>query len=121
MKSRKGNKTCKTCGQIILEKEQSLTPFQLSDKQEEELIELLTKKAFKASMDKLKPLLDKLEEAAKQQAQERAAMNTNPNTPLTYQEQIQNLQQTAKEKIQMQELKINKRMQNLQSKIIKRR
>lgn len=120
MKSKKGDKTCKKCGQIILDKEPSITPLALTADQEDEIIENITKKAIKATMTKLKPLLDKLEEAAKQQAQERAASQNNTTDALSYQEQIQNIQNAAKERIQLQELKISKRMQNLQSKIVKR-
>ncbi len=119
MTTGKGNKTCKKCGQVILEKITSSTPIGLSNEQEDAIVKSLTKKAIKATMAKLKPFLDKLEEAAKQQAQEHANMNTN-DAPLSYQEQVQNIQDATKKKIQIQELKINKRLQSLQSKIAKR-
>lgn len=91
-------------------------------KHEESIIEDIKQKAVKATMDAIKPLLDKLEEANNQQKQQLSQQQQQAQNPavLSYEDQIKNMQVLANEKLKMQELKIQQKMQSLQTKITKR-
>ena len=85
------------------------------EEHKEELINEIKDKAVKATMETITPLLEKLQEASKQSAQEIVA-----DAELSYEDQIKQLQTVAKEKMKMQELKIAEKMKLLQTKIAKR-
>ena len=83
-------------------------------KNEEEIIADIKNKALKATLQALLPLLDKLEEASKQQAKEAAQ-----NPIINYENQLQRIQANAVEKMKLQEQRVQARMQALQHRIIK--
>jgi|GEM_PF-3427454 hypothetical protein len=98
----------------ILEKE-AVMPFVLSH--EDEIINYIKDKATKETLKSLAPLLEKLEEAVKQQQayQQPVAAAHNPAVPMSYEEQLKKLQETSKGRIKEKELKITERMNKLQA------
>ena len=98
-------------------KKDDKTPKEIIKENEATIIESITKKAVKATMEQLQPLLDKLEEASKQLDQERNVTN---NSNLNYEDQLLKMQNIAKDRLKQKELKIAKKVQDLQSKITSR-
>lgn len=101
----------------ILEQE-DVMPFVITH--EDEIINYIKDKATKETLKSLAPLLEKLEEAVKQQQAYQqstpvaAANATNP-VPMNYEEQLKKLQEASKGKIKEKELKIVERMNKLQA------
>ena len=96
----------------VVEKE--IMPFVL--RHEEEIINYIKDKAIKETMKSLAPLLEKLEEAVKQQdsAQVQAVTPDPPDTPvMNYEEQLKKLQEASTAKVKEKELKIMDRMNKL--------
>ncbi len=85
-------------------------------KNEEEIIADIKNKALKATLTALQPLLDKLEEASKQQAIE---SSKNQNPVLSYENQLERMQATALEKMKIQEQRIEARMKTLHNRMSK--
>ncbi|WP_298513116.1 hypothetical protein [uncultured Kordia sp.] len=86
----------------------------IAHENEEEIIAYIKKKALKATLEAIQPLLDKLEEAAQQQ---KKAANQNPT--ISYENQLQKLQANALDKMKIQEQRIQARMQTLQNRMSK--
>ena len=99
---------------VIIEQEEVM-PFVLSH--EDEIINYIKDKATKETLKSLAPLLEKLEEAVKQQQsyQQPAAAASNPGVPMSYEEQLKKLQETSKSRIKEKELKITERMNKLKA------
>lgn len=83
---------------------------------EDEIIQYIKEKATKETLKSLAPLLEKLEEAVKQQQQETSSQNSTPHA-INYDEQLKNLQEISKEKVKAQEIKIAERLSKLQAKL----
>jgi len=97
----------------ILEQD-TVMPFVLSH--EDEIINYIKDKATKETLKSLAPLLEKLEEAVKQQqAYQPVAAVHNPAVPMSYEEQLKKLQETSRGRIKEKELKITERMNKLQA------
>jgi hypothetical protein len=94
--------------------EEDIMPFVISH--EDEIINYIKDKATKETLRSLAPLLEKLEEAVKQQQayQQPIAAANNPAAPMSYEEQLKKLQETSKGRIKEKELKIAERMNKLQ-------
>ncbi|RNA61991.1 hypothetical protein D1631_08605 [Chryseobacterium nematophagum] len=88
-------------------------------KREDEIIQYIKDKATKETLKSLAPLLEKLEEAVKQQQATIPAPSANVlNTAvLNYEDQLKNLQEISKEKIKAKELKVAERLNKLQARI----
>jgi len=96
----------------IIEKE--IMPFVL--RHEDEIITYIRDKAIKETMKSLAPLLEKLEEAVKQQEipQVQTATPTQADPPMmNYEEQLKRLQEASTAKVKEKELKIMDRMNKL--------
>ncbi|CAD0220206.1 hypothetical protein [Chryseobacterium sp. JV274] len=97
----------------IVEKE--IMPFVL--RHEEEIINYIRDKAVKETMKSLGPLLEKLEEAVKQQESPQAQETIPPpqaDPPMmNYEEQLKRLQEASTAKVKEKELKIIDRMNKL--------
>jgi len=97
----------------IIEKE--IMPFVL--RHEEEIINYIRDKAVKETMKSLAPLLEKLEEAVKQQELPQVQEATPPpqaDPPMmNYEEQLKRLQEASTAKVKEKELKIMDRMNKL--------
>jgi hypothetical protein len=94
--------------------EEDLMPFVISN--EDEIINYIKDKATKETMKSLAPLLEKLEEAVKQQqAYQAAAPETGNPVAMTYEEQLKKLQDASRGKVKEKELKIAERMTKLQA------
>lgn len=92
-----------------VEKEE-LMPFVISH--EEEIIGYIKEKAVKETMSHLSPLLEKLEEAVKQQQANQEAQAATGSLMISGQEdRLKNLQETFRKK----ELKVAERLQQLQA------
>lgn len=89
----------------------SAMPFVLSH--EDEIINYIKDKATKETLKSLAPLLEKLEEAVKQQEAYQSPAAASPVT-MNYDEQLKKLQETSVVKIKEKELKIAERMNKLQ-------
>ncbi|EDP96237.1 hypothetical protein U8527_09005 [Kordia algicida OT-1] len=118
MKNSVSQHVCPHCKQPITANNSSQNLSEVISKNEDEIVEEIKTKAVKATMKAIRPLLDKLEEAAKQQSQE-AQQSTNTATP-DFQSQMQMMQAAAREKMKMRELKVQAKMRNFQGKIAKR-
>lgn len=82
---------------------------------EDEIIQYIKDKATKETMKSLAPLLEKLEEAVKQQQQISPPQSSIVNpTMVNYEEQLKSLQEISKEKIKAKELKVAERFNKLQ-------
>lgn len=82
---------------------------------EDEIIQYIKDKATKETMKSLAPLLEKLEEAVKQQQQISSPQSSIVNpTMVNYEEQLKSLQEISKEKIKAKELKVAERFNKLQ-------
>ncbi|CAM3125911.1 hypothetical protein DRF59_18155 [Chryseobacterium flavum] len=97
--------------------EEDIMPFIISH--EDEIINYIKDKATKETLKSLSPLLEKLEEAVKQQQAFQqstpvAAASANP-VPMSYEEQLKKLQEASKGRIKEKELKIVERMNKLQA------
>ncbi|PWN63947.1 hypothetical protein [Chryseobacterium viscerum] len=94
--------------------EKEIMPFVL--RHEDEIVSYIKDKAIKETMKSLAPLLEKLEEAVKQQesAQTQIATQAPPETPvMNYEEQLKKLQEASSAKVKEKELKIMDRMNKL--------
>lgn len=94
--------------------EKEIMPFVL--RHEDEIVNYIKEKAVKETMKSLAPLLEKLEEAVKQQesVQTQPAATDPPETPvMNYEEQLKKLQEASSAKIKEKELKIMDRMNKL--------
>lgn len=82
---------------------------------EDEIIQYIKDKATKETLKSLAPLLEKLEEAVKQQ-QQMSPPQTSIVDPamINYDEQLKSLQEISKEKIKAKELKVAERFNKLQ-------
>lgn len=80
---------------------------------EDEIISYIKDKATKATLKSLAPLLEKLEEAVKQQEAYQSPATAAPVT-MNYEDQLKKLQETSAMKIKEKELKIAERMNKLQ-------
>jgi hydrogenase maturation factor len=99
---------------VVLEQEEVMS-FVLTH--EDEIINYIKDKATKETLKSLAPLLEKLEEAVKQQQayQQPVLTSNNSPTPMNYDEQLKKLQETSKNRIKEKELKITERMNKLQA------
>ncbi|ASK30003.1 hypothetical protein CEY12_07725 [Chryseobacterium sp. T16E-39] len=94
--------------------EDEVLPFVL--RHEDEIINYIKDKATKETMKSLAPLLEKLEEAVKQQQAYQAAVPAAGNpVAMTYEEQLQKLQETSRGRVKEKEMKIAERMSKLQA------
>ncbi|WP_426479391.1 hypothetical protein ACP3T3_08065 [Chryseobacterium sp. CBSDS_008] len=94
--------------------EKEIMPFVL--RHEDEIVNYIKEKAVKETMKSLAPLLEKLEEAVKQQesVQTQPAATYPPETPvMNYEEQLKKLQEASSAKVKEKELKIMDRMNKL--------
>jgi len=95
--------------------EKEIMPFVL--RHEEEIINYIRDKAIKETMKSLAPLLEKLEEAVKQQESSQAQEAIPPpqaDPPMmNYEEQLKRLQEASTAKVKEKELKIMDRMNKL--------
>lgn len=92
---------------------EEIMPFVL--RHEDEIINYIKEKAIKETMKSLAPLLEKLEEAVKQQE---AAPVPTTNAPsevptMNYEEQLKKLQEASTAKLRQKEIKIVDRMNKL--------
>ena len=97
---------------------EEIMPFVL--RHEDEIINYIKDKAVKETMKSLAPLLEKLEEAVKQQeaAPMPAAAPPPPDAPvMNYEEQLKKLQEASTAKVKEKELKIMERMNKLNSRL----
>lgn len=97
--------------------EKEIMPFVL--RHEDEIVNYIKEKAVKETMKSLAPLLEKLEEAVKQQesVQTQPAATDPPETPvMNYEEQLKKLQEASSAKVKEKELKIMDRMNKLNAK-----
>lgn len=92
--------------------EEDIMPFVLSH--EDEIINYIKDKATKETLKSLAPLLEKLEEAVKQQQAYQPAATASP-AAISYEEQLKKLQEASRGKIKEKELKITERMNKLQA------
>ncbi len=94
--------------------EKEIMPFVL--RHEDEIITYIRDKAIKETMKSLAPLLEKLEEAVKQQEipQVQAVTPVQADPPImNYEEQLKRLQEASTAKVKEKELKIMDRMNKL--------
>ncbi|SFN05004.1 hypothetical protein SAMN05421594_0644 [Chryseobacterium oleae] len=89
----------------------SAMPFVLSH--EDEIINYIKDKATKETLKSLAPLLEKLEEAVKQQEAYQSPATAGPVT-MNYDDQLKKLQEASVVKIKEKELRIAERMNKLQ-------
>ncbi|RXM51671.1 MULTISPECIES: hypothetical protein [unclassified Chryseobacterium] len=96
--------------------QQNQVPFPDILSREDEIIQYIKDKATKETLKSLAPLLEKLEEAVKQQQQ---ITPSQPSTTsvINYDEQLKNLQEISKEKVKAQEIKVAERLSKLQAKL----
>lgn len=98
--------------------EEEVMPFVL--RHEDEIINYIKEKAIKETMKSLAPLLEKLEEAVKQQ--EAAPTQDFPPTAsatpaMNYEEQLKQLQEASTAKVKEKEIKIMERMNKLNTRL----
>nr|WP_315034165.1 hypothetical protein [uncultured Chryseobacterium sp.] len=97
--------------------EEEVMPFVL--RHEDEIVNYIKEKAIKETMKSLAPLLEKLEEAVKQQE----AVQTPDPTPapittvMNYEEQLKQLQEASSAKVKEKEIKIMDRMNKLNTRL----
>lgn len=115
MKNDKEQKTCEACGQTLLKENEFEKVEKITLEAQEKIISEIKEKAIKATMAAIKPLLDKLEEASKQQPNN----NTTNIMGLSPEDQIKKMQEAANDKMKMREVKIQEKMKSLQAKIAK--
>lgn len=93
-----------------------MMPFVISN--EDEIINYIKDKATKETLKSLAPLLEKLEEAVKQQQAYQQAGTVSPAAgpvPVSYEDQLKKLQEVSAGRIKEKELKIAERMNKLQA------
>ncbi|WP_123912774.1 hypothetical protein [Chryseobacterium pennipullorum] len=96
--------------------QQNVAPLSDILSREDEIIQYIKDKATKETLKSLAPLLEKLEEAVKQQQQENLPQN--PAIPvINYDEQLKNLQEISQEKMKAKEMKVAERLGKLQAKL----
>lgn len=92
--------------------QEEIMPFVL--RHEDEIISYIKEKAIKETMKSLAPLLEKLEEAVKQQQEESPAAAPSSEIPaMNYEEQLKKLQEASTAKLRQKEIKIVDRMNKL--------
>lgn len=92
--------------------QEEIMPFVL--RHEDEIINYIKEKAIKETMKSLAPLLEKLEEAVKQQQEEAPAAAPSSEIPaMNYEEQLKKLQEASTAKLRQKEIKIVDRMNKL--------
>jgi hypothetical protein len=93
-----------------------MMPFVISN--EDEIINYIKDKATKETLKSLAPLLEKLEEAVKQQQAYQQAGTVSSAAgpvPVSYEDQLKKLQEASAGRIKEKELKIAERMNKLQA------
>lgn len=101
---------------VEIEVVKDMMPFVISN--EDEIINYIKDKATKETLKSLAPLLEKLEEAVKQQqAYQQAGTVSSAAGPVTvsYEDQLKKLQEASAGRIKEKELKIAERMNKLQA------
>ncbi|WP_292009111.1 hypothetical protein [Chryseobacterium sp.] len=98
----------------LQEKQSDIPSFILSH--EDEIIQYIKDKATRETLKSLAPLLEKLEEAVKQQQVNNSASVINPSA-INYEEQLKHMHDVSKEKIKAKELKIAEKLIKIQSRI----
>jgi hypothetical protein len=93
--------------------QEEIMPFVL--RHEDQIVNYIKEKAIKETMKSLAPLLEKLEEAVKQQEAAPAPAATTPaEVPaMNYEEQLKKLQEASTAKLRQKEIKIVDRMNKL--------
>lgn len=92
-----------------------MMPFVISN--EDEIINYIKDKATRETLKSLAPLLEKLEEAVKQQQayQQSGTVSSAGPVPVSYEDQLKKLQEVSAGRIKEKELKIAERMNKLQA------
>lgn len=91
--------------------QEEIMPFVL--RHEDEIVNYIKEKAIKETMKSLAPLLQKLEEAVKQQEAAPAASPSSEVPAMNYEEQLKKLQEASTAKLRQKEIKIVDRMNKL--------
>lgn len=93
--------------------QEEIMPFVL--RHEDEIINYIKEKAIKETMKSLAPLLEKLEEAVKQQEAAPVPVTATPSElpSMNYEEQLKKLQEASTAKLRQKEIKIVDRMNKL--------
>lgn len=93
--------------------QEEIMPFVL--RHEDEIVNYIKEKAIKETMKSLAPLLQKLEEAVKQQEATPVPSAANPPEipSMNYEEQLKKLQEASTAKLRQKEIKIVDRMNKL--------
>lgn len=93
--------------------QEEIMPFVL--RHEDEIISYIKEKAIKETMKSLAPLLEKLEEAVKQQEAAPVPISTTSSEVpvMNYEEQLKKLQEASTAKLRQKEIKIVDRMNKL--------
>ncbi|MGH1518143.1 hypothetical protein [Chryseobacterium sp. JK1] len=93
--------------------QEEIMPFVL--RHEDQIVNYIKEKAIKETMKSLAPLLEKLEEAVKQQEAAPVPAATTPaEVPsMNYEEQLKKLQEASTAKLRQKEIKIVDRMNKL--------
>ncbi|MCJ7932670.1 MAG: hypothetical protein MUW56_03280 [Chryseobacterium sp.] len=94
--------------------EEEIMPFVL--RHEDEIINYIKDKATKETLKSLSPLLEKLEEAVKQQDCQSSEAAEAPAI-MNYEEQLKKLQEASMAKVKEKELKIAERMNKLNTRL----
>lgn len=98
--------------------EEEVMPFVL--RHEDEIINYIKEKAIKETMKSLAPLLEKLEEAVKQQETAQVPDSIPPppaSSVMNYEEQLKQLQEASNAKVKEKEIKIMERMNKLNTRL----
>jgi hypothetical protein len=101
---------------VEIEVVKDMMPFVISN--EDEIINYIKDKATKETLKSLAPLLEKLEEAVKQQQAYQQAGTVSSAAgpvPVSYEDQLKKLQEASAGRIKEKELKIAERMNKLQA------
>ncbi|MDN3692080.1 hypothetical protein QWZ06_07325 [Chryseobacterium tructae] len=93
--------------------QEEIMPFVL--RHEDEIVNYIKEKAIKETMKSLAPLLEKLEEAVKQQETAPVPVAATPSElpSMNYEEQLKKLQEASTAKLRQKEIKIVDRMNKL--------
>ncbi|AZA90301.1 Uncharacterised protein [Chryseobacterium nakagawai] len=93
--------------------QEEIMPFVL--RHEDEIVNYIKEKAIKETMKSLAPLLEKLEEAVKQQEAAPVPVTATPSElpSMNYEEQLKKLQEASTAKLRQKEIKIVDRMNKL--------
>ncbi|MEO0404593.1 MAG: hypothetical protein AAF193_06955 [Bacteroidota bacterium] len=110
MKAKQESKICSKCGQRILH-DPNLNTDSMDTKKEEEIIERLSNQVLTKTMEAVTPLLEKLQEANQQQ------LDSAEGPVESYEDQIRKMQESAMQRLKVQEQKIQEKMKKLQMKV----